>query len=241
MNEKNLFDILNNSDDYTIELLSNSFDFTTSSQKNDIFSRSIKKSEKKKTDRVYSEGVTVSGTEIYKRQLLPRITGFAAALLLIFGGAFAIYSHLRRVPELPTESSELNSDYSRSKIVDTCKEQGFNVEAPQMIPAGFTVSEPDVKPFIVQFIFQHDEKFMNFAYMKNPVAPNEYKEFFSVGDSELTESSISVNGHDAKRFEQTVNGKYYVNVVYEIDGIMTTFGFENIGSEEINSILETVK
>lgn len=92
MNKMKLFDILNQADDNTIEELAAAVEFTTPAQRDRIFNRSINKTESHKTSaETYNGGITVSGTEKYKIQIISKIAGIAAALIIISGGAFAIY------------------------------------------------------------------------------------------------------------------------------------------------------
>ncbi|MCR5708449.1 MAG: hypothetical protein K6G82_09265 [Ruminococcus sp.] len=244
MNEKNFFDILNHADDNTIEELASAVEFTTPAQREKIFNRSINKAESHKTStEIYNGGITVSGTEKYKPHIISRIAGIAAALIIISGGAFTIYRVINNSPEIieSSVSSDTNTDYKREDIIAACQEKGMYVEAPEMIPAGFVADMIDVKPFIVQFTYSYDERFMSFAYFKNPVSPDGYKDLISQGDSEISEHDTIVNGHQAKWFEQTVNDNYEVSVIYESNGIMTIFGFENMEAEQINSIISTIK
>lgn len=244
MNKMKLFDILNQADDNTIEELAAAVEFTTPAQRDRIFNRSINKTESHKTSaETYNGGITVSGTEKYKIQIISKIAGIAAALIIISGGAFAIYHISSKRMEIieSSVSSDTNTDYKREDIIAACQEQGMYVEAPEMIPAGFVADMTDVKPFIVQFNYSYDEKFMSFAYFKNPVSPDDYKELIAQGDSEITKQDIIVNGNQAKWFEQTVNNNYEVSVIYESNGIMAIFGFENMEAEQINSIISTIK
>ena len=244
MNDMKLFDILNNADNETIELLSQAVEFTTSRQRQELFSRSIKKAEETKvSERGYSNGMTVSGTERYRRHTLAKVAGIIAPLIVITGGTFALYHQVREKPEpaSSSEATEINNDYSRDRIVEICGEEGINAEAPEYIPAYFYENEPDVKPYIIQFIFEYKDSSMNLTYLKNPVEPDKYKEFFTSGGKEASESDIEVNGHSAKLFEQQLNGKYFAFVAYEKDGVMTVYSFENVEPEQIRAIADSIR
>lgn len=249
MNEK-IFDILENSDDETVEKMEKRYPVLDEEKEKKLFEMSIEKMNKMKSSEsdssegVKSEEIKIEGVEQYKRPVWHRAVGLVASVAIVAGG-FALYKNRADIkddlnPDVSTGTEATTEPSSENSVMEVAEEILINYE--DFVNVYLIHDNADTDNYVdicgVNYYKFKDERFENIkelrAYGESVFEAQYFAENYNYFGGSYESNSLTPDYDPSYNFYDGFSLDGRVPVFVNVDGSLYTYMY-NTEEEWINT------